>query len=263
MMFSACRFTELERINLKESEIEKQSIFSNTSLKTGLERSNIVIPFLSKESLICPATAVKDQWDRVKIHNPTANKLFLSSSTYDPMKARAIRKAASEMMKYARIPSNNSPYTLKHASISAFTMAGTPVEQVAKFARLSPRSNTVIKHYFKSNISNKMAQIISSNQETNETIQHPSTIHPSTSTPDEKDSIIPVNQQSHLPENRETEKAREEISQPDRIEEPDDNESQSIHEKQLNTTNNENEKNENEIIEEKCIQFIIRTRSQK
>ncbi|KAH7828815.1 uncharacterized protein MONOS_13376 [Monocercomonoides exilis] len=123
MMFSACRFTELERINLKESEIDKQSIFLNSSLKTGLERSNIVIPFLSKESLICPATAVKDQWDRVKIHNPNSNKLFLSSSTYDPMKARAIRKAASQMMKYARIPSNNSPYTLKHTSISALTMA--------------------------------------------------------------------------------------------------------------------------------------------
>ncbi|KAH7824883.1 uncharacterized protein MONOS_7079 [Monocercomonoides exilis] len=128
MMFSAFRFTELERINLKESEINKQSINLNASLKTGLERSNIVIPFLSKEKLpICPAIAVKDLWDRVKIHNPASNKLLLSSSTYDPMKARAIRKAASEMMKDARIPSNCSPYTLKHASISALTMAGTPV----------------------------------------------------------------------------------------------------------------------------------------
>ncbi|KAH7817130.1 uncharacterized protein MONOS_9770 [Monocercomonoides exilis] len=263
MLFSACRFTEFERINLKESEIDKQSINLNASLKTGLDRSNIVIPFLSKESLICPTTAVKDLCDRVKIHNPTAKKLFLSSSTYDPMKARAIRKVASEMMKDARVFSNNSPNTLKHASISAFVMEGTPVEQVAKFARLSPRSNTVIKHYFKSNISNKMSQIISSNQETKEAIQQPSTVPPSASTQDEKDSIITINQQSRLPEGHETVKAREEISQPDRIEEPDDDKSQSIHEKQENTTNNVNEKNENEIIEEKCIQFIIRTRSQR
>ncbi|KAH7816689.1 uncharacterized protein MONOS_8421 [Monocercomonoides exilis] len=171
-------------------------------------------------------------WGRVKIHNPKSNKLFLSTLTYDPLKSRAIRKAASEMMKDARISSNYSPYTLKHASISALTMAGTPVEQVAKFARLSPRSNTMINHYLKSNISNHMAQIISSNQETKEAIQQPSTTPPSTSTPDENDSIIPINQQSRLPEGHETEKAREEISQPDRIEEPEDNESQSIHEKQ-------------------------------
>ncbi|KAH7824882.1 uncharacterized protein MONOS_7078 [Monocercomonoides exilis] len=108
-----------------------------------------------------------------------------------------------------------------------------------------------------------MAQIISSNQETKKAIQQPSTIPPSTSTSDEKDSIVPINQQSRLPEGHETEKAREKISQQDRIEEPDDNEFQSIHEKQSNTTNIENEKDENEIIEEKCIQFIIRTRSQR
>ncbi|KAH7820857.1 uncharacterized protein MONOS_15995 [Monocercomonoides exilis] len=135
MMFFACRYSVLERIGLKESEIDKQSINLNPSLKTGLERSNIVIPFLSKESLIYPATAVKDLWDRVKIHNPASKKQFLSSSIYDPMKARAIRKDASEMMKDARIPSNFSSYTLKHTTISALTMAGTPVEQVAKFAR--------------------------------------------------------------------------------------------------------------------------------
>ncbi|KAH7823667.1 uncharacterized protein MONOS_5574c2 [Monocercomonoides exilis] len=130
-------FTELERINIKESEKEEQSINLDTSLKTGLERSNVVIQFLRKESLICPATAVKELWDRVKIHIPYSKKQLLSSSTYDPMKAGAIRKEASEMMKNARIPSNYSPYTLKHASISALTIAGTPVEQVAKFARLS------------------------------------------------------------------------------------------------------------------------------
>ncbi|KAH7820387.1 uncharacterized protein MONOS_6258 [Monocercomonoides exilis] len=65
-----------------------------------------------------------------------------------------------------------------------------------------------------------MAQMISSNQETKKAIQQPSTVPPSTSTPDEKDSIIPINQQSRLPEGHETKKAREEISQPDFIEEP-------------------------------------------
>ncbi|KAH7820858.1 uncharacterized protein MONOS_15994 [Monocercomonoides exilis] len=87
-----------------------------------------------------------------------------------------------------------------------------------------------------------MAQIISSNQETKKATQQPSTVPPSTTAPDNNDSIIPINQQSHLPEGYETEKAREEISQPDRIEEPDDSEYQSIHEKQSYTTNIENEK---------------------
>ncbi|KAH7818412.1 uncharacterized protein MONOS_8784 [Monocercomonoides exilis] len=162
MLFSACRFTELERINMLESRFEEEGVYLDTKLKTSNTRTEIAVPFLPEPSLICPASAIQELWKRVQEKNSHTDKLLLNAENFHPLAAEGIRKLAKEAIYVAGVPKRFTPYSIKAASLSALTMAGIPPEQVGRFARLSPRTNTLVKHYFRSNLASSMARVIAS-----------------------------------------------------------------------------------------------------
>ncbi|KAH7817566.1 uncharacterized protein MONOS_16513 [Monocercomonoides exilis] len=60
MLFSACRFTELEKISIKDSRFEDEGVYLDTALKTSQTRTEIAVPFLPDMPLICPASSIRD-----------------------------------------------------------------------------------------------------------------------------------------------------------------------------------------------------------
>ncbi|KAH7825381.1 uncharacterized protein MONOS_11388 [Monocercomonoides exilis] len=73
-----------------------------------------------------------------------------------------IRRLAKETLKEAGIPSHFTPYSIKAATLSTLTMSGIPPTQIAKFARLSPRTDTLVKHYVKTNLASTLGKVIAS-----------------------------------------------------------------------------------------------------
>ncbi|KAH7822301.1 uncharacterized protein MONOS_6432 [Monocercomonoides exilis] len=69
MLFSACRFTELERVDMSQSRITKDGVYLDTSLKTSNTRTEIAVPFLSEVPFICPASAIRTLWEIVQTKN--------------------------------------------------------------------------------------------------------------------------------------------------------------------------------------------------
>ncbi|KAH7825986.1 uncharacterized protein MONOS_4557 [Monocercomonoides exilis] len=255
MLFSACRFTELERINLQNSTIGDNSIKLDSSLKTSTERTNIIIPFLKEQPLVCQAASEKELWNRIKESQPNTTSLFIDEKTHLALSARRIRNYAAEMLQDAGIPKCFGPYSLKHASITALTMAGIPLAQIAKFARLSPRSNTITKHYVQSDVSSKLAHVIA---RCNSTVLQPekSGSASESDSDSEAESDSETNTSSNSEEQTPTKeicengdrKQQTEFAFPDKVEEPEDNE--------------ENNASQT-VISEAKIEFIICTRSQR
>ncbi|KAH7831531.1 uncharacterized protein MONOS_11105 [Monocercomonoides exilis] len=73
-----------------------------------------------------------------------------------------IRRFAKETLKEAGIPSHFTPYSIKAATLSTLTMSGIPPTQIAKSARLSPRTDTLVKHYVKANLASTLGKVIAS-----------------------------------------------------------------------------------------------------
>ncbi|KAH7823577.1 uncharacterized protein MONOS_7551 [Monocercomonoides exilis] len=255
MLFSTSCFTELERINLQNSTIGDDAIKLDSSLKTSTERTDIIIPFLKEQPLVCPAASVKELWNRIKESQPTATSLFIDEKTHLTLSARRIRYYAAEMLQDAGIPKCFRPYSLKYASITALTMAGIPLAQIAKFSRLSPRSNTITKHYVQSDVSSKLAHVIA---RYNSTILQPeeSGSASESDSDSEAESDSETNSSSKSEDQTPTKERCENRDQkqqaifahPDKVEEPEDTE--------------ENNASQT-VIKEAKIEFIIRTRSQR
>ncbi|KAH7828245.1 uncharacterized protein MONOS_10496 [Monocercomonoides exilis] len=142
MPFSACRFTELERISLTHFAVREDSIALDILLKTEPERTNIIIPFLSDTLSICSASAVSELWTRIsKLPNNT-DHLIINDRRKMPLSTRALKKIDANLLHEKVIPNCFGPFSKKHASISALTIAGLSIAQAVKFERLSSRSDT-------------------------------------------------------------------------------------------------------------------------
>ncbi|KAH7816447.1 uncharacterized protein MONOS_13432c1 [Monocercomonoides exilis] len=202
MLFTACRFTELERVDMERSRFEHEGIYLNTRPKTSLNRTEIAVPFLNENPAICPASAIQA------------------------------------------------------ATLSTLTMSGIPPTQIAKFARLSPRTDTLVKHYVKANLASTFGKVIAS------TMNAPSEELATKRSAEDggKACVRPERDQKHKEERRSmesgmvlrdnkrlmkphmsVEEAKNSVEFPSRVDEPDD------------------EMEKREPLEE---QFIIRTRSQ-
>ncbi|KAH7816327.1 uncharacterized protein MONOS_8997 [Monocercomonoides exilis] len=162
MLFTACRFSELERVDMERSRFEHEGIYRDTRLKTSLNRTEIAVPFLNENPSICPASAIQVLWEEIKKRKPDGNKLFLNTETFHPLTVEGIRRLAKETLKEAGIPSHFTPYSIKAATLSTLTMSGIPPTQIAKFARLSPRTDTLVKHYVKANLASTLGKVIAS-----------------------------------------------------------------------------------------------------
>ncbi|KAH7816346.1 uncharacterized protein MONOS_11949 [Monocercomonoides exilis] len=159
MLFSDCRFTELERVNMENSRFEEEGEYLDTVLKTSHTRSEITVHFLPELPLICSASAIKDLFFLGK-QKQNSNKLLLNTATFQPLTASGIRKLAKEAMKQAGVPQRFRPSSLKVATMSTLTMAGILPSHIAKFARLSPKTNTLVKHYFRTNLASSITRVI-------------------------------------------------------------------------------------------------------
>ncbi|KAH7821094.1 uncharacterized protein MONOS_12003c2 [Monocercomonoides exilis] len=255
MLFSACRFTELERINLQISTIGDDSIKLDSSLKTSAERPDIIIPFIKEQPLVCPAASVKEHWNRIKESQPNATSLFIDEKIHQTLSVRKIRNYAAEMFQDAGIPKFFGHYSLKHASITALTMVEIPLAQIAKLTRLSPRSNAITKHYVQSDVSSKLAHMTA---RCNSTILQPE--ESGTASESDSDSEAESDSETNSSSNSEEQIPTMEICEngdqkqqtvfayTDKVEEPEDTE--------------ENNASQT-VISEAKIEFIIRTRSQR
>ncbi|KAH7821053.1 uncharacterized protein MONOS_8858 [Monocercomonoides exilis] len=162
MLFTACRFTELERVDMERSIFEQERINLDTRLKTSLNRTEIAVPFLNENPTICPVSAIQVLWEEIQRRRPDGNKLFLNTETFQPLTVEGIRRLAKETLKEAGIQSHFTPYSTKDATLSTLTMSGIPPTQIAKFARLSPRTDTLVKHYVKANLASTLWKVIAS-----------------------------------------------------------------------------------------------------
>ncbi|KAH7828818.1 uncharacterized protein MONOS_14787 [Monocercomonoides exilis] len=160
MLFSNCRFTELERVDMENSRFEEEGVYLDAVLKTSHTRSEIAAPFLPDLPLICPASAIRTLWEIIQTKNSRTSYLLLDTDTFEPLAVSGIRWLEKDAMVEAGIPSKFTHYSLKSVTLSALTMAGIPPSQIAKFARLSPKTNTLVKHYFKTNLASLMARVI-------------------------------------------------------------------------------------------------------
>ncbi|KAH7832649.1 uncharacterized protein MONOS_9796 [Monocercomonoides exilis] len=255
MLFSACRFTELERINLHNSTIGDDAIKLDSSLKTSTERTDIIIPFLKEQPHVCPAASIQELWNRIKESQPNATSVFIDEKTHLTLSARMIRNYAAEMLQDAGIPRCFGPYSLKHASITALTMAGIPSAQNAKFARLSPRSNTITKHYVQSDVSSKLAHVIARSNSTilpPEESGHESESDSDSEAESDSESYSSSKSEEQTPTKKtcksEDQKQQAIIAYTDKVEEPEDTEENNAAQT---------------VISEAKIEFIIRTRSQR
>ncbi|KAH7818958.1 uncharacterized protein MONOS_4414 [Monocercomonoides exilis] len=286
ILFSACRFTELERVNVNHSTTKEEAIELDTTLKTGQDRTDIIIPFLNETPLIWPASTVKELWKRSDEEQEKVMSLFVDEITHKPLTARVLRSLAAELMRDAGIPEIYSPYTLKHASLSTLTSAGIPVGQIAKFARLSPSSNTITKHYVRKNFATNLAQVIagqtpdtskgydehsdsdelsdseSSEQEEEEKRKEMESLELiKDKPPDEQNTSTQIVQYNtviqSIDEVRETPGRK-----PDKIEEPEDTKEMQEGEELNEATKKEKGWKSCEWVKEQKIKFVIRTRAQ-
>ncbi|KAH7825161.1 uncharacterized protein MONOS_1466 [Monocercomonoides exilis] len=160
MLFSSCRFAELAAISIERSIVTQEAIYLNTKMKTQLQRSFITIAAMRPDQeKICPYRAVLELWRRVKETYPHNDTFLLNTVVKTPLTVNGVRKLARRAMDRVGIPAEFRPYTLKAASISAYSLKGVPEVLIAHHARLSPAAHTPSRSYFKSNISSGMQQI--------------------------------------------------------------------------------------------------------
>ncbi|KAH7825989.1 uncharacterized protein MONOS_4560 [Monocercomonoides exilis] len=169
---------------------------------------------------------------------------------------KGIRRLANKRLKEAGIPGHFTPYSIKAATLSTLTMSGIPPTQIAKFVRLSPRTDTLVKHYVKANLASTLGKVIVStmNVPSEELANNPCAEN------GVKKCVRPDRDQKNKKERREMEsgmvlrdkkrlmkpglseeEAKDTVEFPSRVDEPDE-----------------------EMEEQKSLgeQFIIRTRSQ-
>ncbi|KAH7825809.1 uncharacterized protein MONOS_13289 [Monocercomonoides exilis] len=128
----------------------------------GLKLSLISVPFLNENSSVCPVSVIQVLWEEIQKREPDGKKLFLNTETFHPLTVEKIRRLAKKTLKEAGIPSHFTPYSIKAATLSTLTMFGIPPTQISKFARLSPRTDTLVKHYVKANLASTLGKVIAS-----------------------------------------------------------------------------------------------------
>ncbi|KAH7815190.1 uncharacterized protein MONOS_13945 [Monocercomonoides exilis] len=138
-------FTELERVDMERSRFEHEGIFLDTRQKTSLNGTEIAVPFLNENPTICPSSAIQVLWEEIQKRRPDGKKLFLNTETFHPFSVEGIRRLAKETLKKAGIPSHFTPYSIKAATLSTQTMSRILPTQIAKFTRLSPRTDNLAK----------------------------------------------------------------------------------------------------------------------
>ncbi|KAH7820304.1 uncharacterized protein MONOS_6278 [Monocercomonoides exilis] len=140
IIFTACRFREMERISMNQSVIQEDSIHLFTNLKTSSTPSYITVPIMK----------CADE----KRH------IFLNTVEHTLLKTEGIRKLARLGMTQIGIPGEYRPYTLKNAANSALLSKGVPEAMVARHARMSPNSHTPTRSHFKANLASRMADTL-------------------------------------------------------------------------------------------------------
>ncbi|KAH7820965.1 uncharacterized protein MONOS_1756 [Monocercomonoides exilis] len=170
VLFTACRFHELELLFMSKSIFNNDAIHIYTHLKTSIPPSYLTIPFLSEtDERICPARAVDCLWERVRRTYESRDTFLLNTNHHTPLKTSGIRRQARLGMTQVGIPQEFRPYTIKHAAISALTLKGIPEVLIARHARLSPTAHTPTRSYFRTNLASSMAHALIAPQQENQT----------------------------------------------------------------------------------------------
>ncbi|KAH7830586.1 uncharacterized protein MONOS_705 [Monocercomonoides exilis] len=166
MLFTSCRFHELEQISMANSIFENDAIYLSTRLKTSRSREYITVPCLEEvHKRICPARAIHTLWERVKATYENRDTFLLNTTHHTPLTAKGIRTLAKIGLRKAGVPDEYRPYTIKHASISKLASSGIPEVCIAKHARLSTTAHTPSRSYYKANLANRMARALLASEE--------------------------------------------------------------------------------------------------
>ncbi|KAH7819973.1 putative Transposon Ty3-G Gag-Pol polyprotein [Monocercomonoides exilis] len=161
MLFTSCRFHELEQISMANSIFENDAIYLSTRLKTSRSREYITVPCLEDvHKRICPARAIHTLWERVKATYENRDKFLLNTTHHTLLTAKGIRTLARLGLRKAGVPEEYRPYTIMHASISKLASSGIPEVCIAKHARLSTTAHTPSRSYYKANLANRMACVL-------------------------------------------------------------------------------------------------------
>jgi integrase len=153
MIFSAARFTEIQRIPLNDSD--PSADMSSWIFMVKVKGHNFVEPiqlFSTREkrtdpipALLCLRNRIRQLIpERYKQENRFWYKLWDGKILL--MSYNDIRNAASNVLRAAGLPCSK-PYRIKHAVMTYLSQHGTDARNLAAFARHSFESMTAYKHY--------------------------------------------------------------------------------------------------------------------
>jgi hypothetical protein len=151
LIFTACRPCEVVLIRTDSIEFnpETESLILPTITKQNkFEFTNFQVQKLSDNS-ICPVAATQEWLARRKsLTNAPPN--FLISKTGKPVRdAQLLANAVRNVLDAVGVPPQYSPYTIKHATISALFALGVPTTEVNIFTGHSESANTAPSYYLK------------------------------------------------------------------------------------------------------------------
>jgi site-specific recombinase XerD len=153
MIFSAARFTEIQRIPLLDSNPDANC--ASWSFMVKVKGHNFLEPivlFSTNDVTTDPIPALLCLRDRIKLLLPERyrkeNRFWYKVSEEDTtlMSYSDIRYAAANVLKSAGLP-HQKPYRIKHAVMTYLSQNGADARDLAAFARHSLQSMTAYKHY--------------------------------------------------------------------------------------------------------------------
>ncbi|KAH7828120.1 uncharacterized protein MONOS_5063 [Monocercomonoides exilis] len=161
VLFTACRFHELEQQTMSKSIFDNDAIHIHTHPKTSIPPSYLPIPCLGEEDeKICPAIAVNCLWERVRRTYESRDTFLLNASHHTPLKTSGISKLEKLGMTQVGIPQEFRLFTIKLAAISALIFKGVPEVLIARHALLSPTAHTPTRCFLRDNVASDMAHAL-------------------------------------------------------------------------------------------------------
>lgn len=117
------------------------------------------IPFYAKETLICPATTLRDYLKRTKQLREAESKLFISfRKPHKAVTAQTLSRWIKDVLKDSGVDTSIfSAYSTRHASTSAASRSGISIDCILKTAGWSEKSETFARFYKRELIKDKNA----------------------------------------------------------------------------------------------------------
>jgi hypothetical protein len=147
ILYPMLRPEDMLRLDMTQLRRTEKGLQFHAVLKNRPEYSECVIAQVQDEA-ICPVRAVLELWRRVCKHAPSPKGLFYDVNFVAPLNKYHLERGMRDLMTSAGVPSNFTPYSIKHASITFLLKQGVDEQVINRNARLSRFAGTAVRYYF-------------------------------------------------------------------------------------------------------------------